>query len=256
MSIVTSDKKSTVGAQFIAPDSRSAPSAALAPDSRPASATPLTSYVSDAHSAIETLMPRSGNRPAFIRAYQVTDYPQVLALWQEANLRPFLEQELERLLGSGGGALVAVVPQANEGGKAGLNGTEAAVTAGHEAPLTDTVVGIVLWSHNGSVGILWRLAVAEQQRGRGIATKLLDRAEQDIRAAGFSGVTLLTRVTNTVAKSMYARRGYKWNDHLEFWGKKLPDLMETLDLIETPERMETNALPTDMPATCEEQTSC
>ena len=142
-----------------------------------------------------------------LRAYEETDYAQVLALWEQAKLRPFTEAEVLRLLASGGQALVAV----------GYTGDYSSEDAGTH------VVGVVLWSHNGSIGILWRLAVAETARGRGIATRLLDRAEQDIRAAGLSGVTLLTRVDNTVAKGMYARRGYRWNDHLEFWGKKLPE---------------------------------
>lgn len=150
-----------------------------------------------------------------IRLYRPEDYPTVLALWEEAKLRPYLEHELERLIGSGGSALVAVAPQAeNTGGRSGEQAGEFS---------NEQVVGVILWSHNGSVGILWRLAVAEHQRGQGIATKLLDRAEQDIHEAGLSGVTLLTRVTNTVAKSMYTKRGYKHNAPLEFWGKKLSD---------------------------------
>ena len=162
-----------------------------------------------------SLIPHPSSLPAIVRPYKTTDYPTVLALWEEAKLRPYLEQELERLIGSGGGALVAVVSEdENTGGRSGEQA---------EVSRNGQVVGVILWSHNGSVGILWRLAVAEHQRGRGIATKLLDRAEQDIYEAGLSGVTLLTRVTNTVAKSMYTKRGYKHNSPLEFWGKKLPE---------------------------------
>ena len=158
-------------------------------------------------------------QPIVIRSYQAADYPAVLALWEEAKLRPYLEAEIERLLGSGGGGVVAVARREEP--------EDAAKSNSLETKTGEQVVGIILWSHNGSVGILWRLAVAEHQRGRGIATKLLDRAEQDIQAAGLSGVTLLTRVTNTVAKSMYSKRGYKHNDHLEFWGKKLPNAIST-----------------------------
>lgn len=154
--------------------------------------------------------------PISIRSYTATDYPIVLDLWEQAKLRPFTEVEIERLLRSGGGALVAVRYESTGGN-------------GESMAAGERVIGIVLWSHNGSIGILWRLAVAESARGQGIATRLLDRAEQDIREAGLSGVSLLTRVNNTVAKGMYARRGYRWNDHLEFWGKKLP---APLDLAE------------------------
>ena len=152
-----------------------------------------------------------------VRPYTASDYAAVLRLWEQANLRPFTDVEVERLLRSGGGALVAAWQ-----GNAGSN--EARGAEG------ERVIGIVLWSHNGSIGILWRLAVDESARGQGIATRLLDRAEQDIRAAGLSGVSLLTRVNNTVAKGMYVRRGYRWNDHLEFWGKKLPEPSEVSEV--------------------------
>ena len=156
-----------------------------------------------------------------LRAYQEVDYAQVLALWEQAKLRPFTEAEVLRLLASGGQALVAL-RDTNECKDEDKNEVRANRNYSSEDAVTQ-VVGVVLWSHNGSIGILWRLAVAETVRGRGIATRLLDRAEQDIRAAGLSGVTLLTRVDNTIAKGMYTRRGYRWNEHLEFWGKKLPD---------------------------------
>ena len=166
--------------------------------------------------------------PIQIRAYRSADYTFVLRLWEEANLRPFTEIEMERLLTGGGAALVAV-QQAD--GSDSVPSQSAGIRRACEAPAAnptaqEQIVGVVLWSHNGSIGILWRLAVAEIARGQGLATRLLDRAEHDIRAFGLSGVSLLTRVNNTIAKGMYARRGYRWNDHLEFWGKKLPAVTE------------------------------
>lgn len=165
---------------------------------------------------------RNSSADIMVRAYQATDYSKVLALWEQAKLRPFTEAEVLRLLASGGAALVAVrnkneIKSANNDYQEYDNEDK----DHNEENVATKVIGVVLWSHNGSIGILWRLAVAEEARGMGIATLLLDRAEQDIMAAGLSGVSLLTRVDNTVAKGMYARRGYRWNDHLEFWGKKL-----------------------------------
>lgn len=153
--------------------------------------------------------------PVSVRSYRPADYPTVLRLWEEANLKPFTPVEIERLMGAGGNALVA----ARQGAavEARTNG------ATPDTGVNDEVVGVILWSHNGSIGILWRLAVDTQARGLGVATRLLDRAEQEIRDAGLSGVSLLTRTANEIARGMYARRGYKWSDHLEFWGKRLSD---------------------------------
>ena len=165
--------------------------------------------------------------PVVVRSYRPADYPVVLRLWEQGNLKPFTAVEIERLMGAGGNALVAVRPRllALEGETE--SGTEQKIS-GHAAhgarsgeAVEEAVVGVILWSHNGSIGILWRLAVDPNARGLGIATRLLDRAEQEIRELGLAGVSLLTRHANEIARGMYARRGYKWSDHLEFWGKRL-----------------------------------
>ncbi len=162
--------------------------------------------------------------PVIVRAYRPADYPAVLRLWEEANLKPFTPVEIERLMGAGGNALVATrqaTTKANTDDAAPDTNINDEIVSNEV--VSNEVVGIILWSHNGSIGILWRLAVDAQARGLGIATRLLDRAEQEIRDIGLSGVSLLTRTANEIARGMYARRGYKWSDHLEFWGKRLSD---------------------------------
>ncbi|HLV78886.1 MAG TPA: GNAT family N-acetyltransferase [Chthonomonadaceae bacterium] len=135
-----------------------------------------------------------------IRPYSEGDYPAMHAIWIEAELYPFTEIEVDRLLKSGGGALVA----------------EAITPAGETL-----IVGTLLWSHNGQAAWLWKLAVAPHHRNRGIARRMLRQVEQDVVAAGLSGVGLLTRETNTAAQSLYTREGWKQSAVHQFWGKRL-----------------------------------
>lgn len=143
---------------------------------------------------------RDGRERIGIRAYRPADHPALLALWAEAELASFTELEADRLLQSGGGALVA----------------EAMAEDG-----VTTVIGTVFWSHNGHIGLLWKLAVRRAYRRHGIARRLLHQAECDVTAAGFAGVALLTRNTNTPARSLYQREGWTHRAHNEFWVKRL-----------------------------------
>lgn len=135
-----------------------------------------------------------------IRAYRPSDHPTLTAMWTACSQIPFTMAEVERLLDAKGEALVAEVLQPD---------------GRHD------VAGVVLWSNNGRSGFIWRLAVAPEHRRRGIATALLDRAENDIAAAGFASVGLLTAETRAAAKALYARRGWQFIRGMEYWNKRL-----------------------------------
>ncbi len=148
--------------------------------------TPLSSYI--------------GKERIGVRAYRPADHPTLLALWAEAELAPFTEAEVARLLNSGGGALVA----------------EATAPDG-----VTTIVGTLFWSHNGHIGLLWKLAVRRGYRQRGIARRMLHQVECDVAAAGLAGVALLTHNTNTPARNLYKREGWTHRTHNEYWVKRV-----------------------------------
>jgi ribosomal protein S18 acetylase RimI-like enzyme len=150
---------------------------------------------------IETnLEPDERRSPIRIRPYAPGDFSAMYAVWIEADLHPFTEIEVGRLLNCGGGALVAEVV----------------------APTGETaIIGTLLWSHNGQSAWLWKLAVTQRYRHQGIARRLLRQVEQDAAAIGLSGVSLLTRETNTAAQGLYTREGWKQSTVHQFWGKRL-----------------------------------
>ncbi|WP_309123000.1 GNAT family N-acetyltransferase [Paenibacillus sp.] len=58
------------------------------------------------------------------------------------------------------------------------------------------------------VWILNDLFVSEEQRGRGAAQRLLDRAKAHAAETGAKGLALSTAVDNAVAQRLYERNGY------------------------------------------------
>ena len=96
-----------------------------------------------------------------IRQYQRTDLPFMVSMWQAADRPAFTECQIEKLLASSGGVLIA----ADE--------------------TDDKPVGTVLWSHNGYRAYVWRLVVDHQSRNQGIASQLLSAVETEVFAAGF-----------------------------------------------------------------------
>jgi len=58
---------------------------------------------------------------------------------------------------------------------------------------------------------LFALYLAPEAAGRGIGTALLERAEELMRAGGFSRASLWVLETNTRARTFYERAGWTWD---------------------------------------------
>ena len=146
-----------------------------------------------------------------VRRYRPEDYPELLAIWAVTGQKAYTREEIARLRRIEGDGLVA----------------EAMPPGG-----VSEVAGVVLWSHNGQKAFLWRLAVAPAHRQKGVATRLLDRVERDIFAAGFREIAFHVHERNTAAQRMYLKRGYQPRPDVGYWGKKF----ETDRLAVTDER--------------------
>ena len=76
-------------------------------------------------------------------------------------------------------------------------------------------VGFVAWNPLSFYkGRLHLIAVEKAYRRKGISTKLMDAATEDMKQHGISEVTLITRTNNEPAKRLYKRLKYEeyWHD--------------------------------------------
>ncbi len=106
------------------------------------------------------------------------------------------------------------------------------------ASLSGDAVGAVVYGRDysdemGTDSVLLKLYVSPAGAGRGIGSRLHDRAVGDLRAAGFSRARLWVLERNIIARRMYERRGWK----LEPWsrtdwpGSGILELGYSLDVI-------------------------
>jgi len=137
-----------------------------------------------------------------IRPYREADEEAVVALWEACGLtRPWNDprKDIARkrevqpelfLVGEAAGRLVATV------------------MAGYEG-------------HRGWVNYL---AVAQDQRGRGLGAVLMQRVEEAFRARGCPKVNLLVRTSNTGVLEFYRKLGYAADEAVVLGKRLIPDL--------------------------------
>ncbi len=124
-----------------------------------------------------------------VRAYRKGDQSEVIALWRRCGLvYPWNDPETDL-------ALAVASKQ----------------TAIYLASRRDRLVGSVMVGHDGHRGWLYYLGIDPKARGRGIARKLVRRAETWLIRRKVPKVQLMIRETNLDAGSFYARIGYHPN---------------------------------------------
>ncbi len=77
------------------------------------------------------------------------------------------------------------------------------------AVLDGRVVGNVLIIEDGWGPFLFRLAVSQSFREKGIGTKLLEEAENKLKDKGYKEVHILVGENESELQEYYAKRGYK-----------------------------------------------
>jgi len=70
------------------------------------------------------------------------------------------------------------------------------------------VVGTTMAGYDGHRGWVYYVAVARPERGRGIGSALMKRAEQGLREAGCPKLNLMVRATNRDVVRFYESLGY------------------------------------------------
>ncbi len=83
------------------------------------------------------------------------------------------------------------------------------------------LAGAVLAGHDGRRGLLYHLAVAPDQRRRGIGRALVERAVAALRADGVERVLILVARDNDAGRDFWARHGWETLASAEPMGRNL-----------------------------------
>ena len=83
------------------------------------------------------------------------------------------------------------------------------------------VVGVILCGHDGRRGYIYQLAVAEELRGQGIGTRLVDAGLAALKAEGIGRCGLFVLVDNQRTIDYWERMGFEAKNFMTFRMKDL-----------------------------------
>jgi len=135
-----------------------------------------------------------------IRKFKISDYDQVINLWQLCQLplkpegrdsRWQLEQQIKL------DQIIFLV--AEKEGK---------------------VIGTVLASHDGRKGWINRLAVHPDARRQGLGTQLVKKAEEELEKQGLNLLAALIEEENSASRELFVRLGYEPHSEIIYFSKK------------------------------------
>lgn len=89
----------------------------------------------------------------------------------------------------------------------------------------DRIIGIVLSGHDGRRGYIYHMSVAEDCRGQGGASKLLENSLDALKAEGINKVSLLVFNRNEVGNAFWESQGFTVRDDVAYRNKALTEIV-------------------------------
>ena len=90
----------------------------------------------------------------------------------------------------------------------------------------DRVAGVILTGHDGRRGFIHHMAVAEDMRGQGIATELLNRALTALKEEeGITKVACLVFKYNEVGNAFWESQGFTVREDLNYRNRALVEMV-------------------------------
>jgi len=145
----------------------------------------------------------------FIRPARDADLPQIICVWQRNIRTANTAEDIAELFSQFKkfffvASLHASTQEAERAEKA-----EAAGGKGKGTEIVGFVAGSVKEDCGEPQGHISGIAVEPAFRRRGIATALLKRCEETFRREGFKRISLEVRPSNSAARSLYEKLGFK-----------------------------------------------
>jgi len=89
----------------------------------------------------------------------------------------------------------------------------------------ERLAGVILAGHDGRRGYIYHMAVAEDFRRRGVATALLDRCLEALRAEGINKVALLVFRYNDAGNAFWEKQGFTERTDVAYRNRELVELI-------------------------------
>jgi len=89
----------------------------------------------------------------------------------------------------------------------------------------ERLAGVILAGHDGRRGYIYHMSVAEDFRRRGVATALLDRCLEALRAEGINKVALLVFRYNDAGNAFWERQGFTERTDVAYRNRELVELI-------------------------------
>lgn len=93
------------------------------------------------------------------------------------------------------------------------------------------LIGAILCGHDGRRGYIYHTTVLPQYRKQGVASALIEKAEESLQKEGVTRVCLNVMETNASGKAFWQNRGWEKKDFLGFYSKSITD-QENLPLFQ------------------------
>ena len=149
-----------------------------------------------------------GEVTVFIRPARDADLPQIICVWQR-NIRTANTAEDIAELFSQFKKFFFVASSLHASTQEAERAEKAEGAAGGKAEIVGFVAGSVKEDCGEPQGHISGIAVEPAFRRRGIATALLKRCEEAFRREGFKRISLEVRPSNSAARSLYEKLGFK-----------------------------------------------
>ena len=92
---------------------------------------------------------------------------------------------------------------------------------------SDQIVGIVLSGHDGRRGFIYHMAVAEEYRRQGIASKLLEKTLAALQNEGINKAALVVFNRNEAGNKFWESQGFTVREDLTYRNKALTEMIRT-----------------------------
>ena len=89
----------------------------------------------------------------------------------------------------------------------------------------ERIIGVILAGHDGRRGLIHHMCVAEDRRGRGIATQLLEHALAALKEEGIHKVACLVFHRNEAGNAFWEKQGFTARQDIAYRNKALSELI-------------------------------